>query len=163
MTYNVNEYYTHEFGDFTKGTVAYNIPPLENGTHNLTFRAWDVLNNTSQTSLDFVVDDGMATNIVRLMASQNPAITSTNFMVSYDLPGSDCDFVVEVFDFSGRCIWKHEESSSGERGVYTVTWNLTNGVGAKVDTGVYLYRCRVRCGQSKWTSKTQKIIVRNNK
>ena len=163
LTYNINEYYTHEFGDFTRGTVAYNIPPLENGSHTLTFRAWDVLNNTSQTSLDFVVDDGMATNIVRLMASQNPAISSTNFMVSYDLPGSDCDFVVEVFDFSGRCIWKHEESSSGERGIYTVTWNLTNGAGAKVDTGVYLYRCRVRCGQSKWTSKTQKIIVRNNK
>ena len=163
MTYNTNEYYTHEFGDFTRGTVAYNIPALENGAHTLTFRAWDVLNNTSQTSLDFVVDDGLKTNIVRLMASQNPAISSTNFMVSYDLPGSDCDFVVEVFDFSGRCIWRHEESSSGERGVYTVTWNLTNGAGAKVDTGVYLYRCRVRCGQSKWTSKTQKIIVRNNK
>ncbi|MBR5053554.1 MAG: type IX secretion system sortase PorU [Bacteroidaceae bacterium] len=163
LTYNINEYYAHEFGDFTHGTVAYNIPQLENGSHSLTFRAWDVLNNTNHTSLDFVVDDGITTNIVRLMASQNPAITSTNFMVSYDLPGSDCDFVVEVFDFSGRCIWMHEESSSGERGVYTVTWNLTNGAGAKVDTGIYLYRCRVRCGQSKWTSKTQKIMVRNNK
>ena len=163
LTYNLNEYYSHEFGDFTKGSVAYNIPSLENGTHSLSFRAWDVLNNTSQTSLDFEVDDGMATNIINLVASQNPAITSTNFMVSYDLPGSDCDFVVEVFDFSGRVIWRHEESTSGERGVYTVTWNLTNGAGAKVDTGIYLYRCRVRCGQSKWTSKRQKIIVRNNK
>lgn len=163
LTYTINEYYAHEFGDFTRGSVAYNIPQLENGPHSLTFRAWDVLNNTSQTSLDFVVDDGIPTNIVRLMASQNPAITSTNFMVSYDLPGSDCDFVVEVFDFSGRRLWMHEENTTGERGVYTVTWNLTNGAGAKVDTGIYLYRCRVRCGQSKWTSKTQKIIVRNNK
>ena len=163
LTYNINEYYTHEFGDFTKGTVAYNIPQLENGSHYLTFRAWDVLNNTSQTTLNFVVDDGLATNILQLMASQNPAVTSTNFMVSYDLPGSDCDFVFEVFDFSGRRIWMREESTSGERGVYTVTWNLTNGAGAKVDTGIYLYRCRVRCGQSKWTSKTQKIVVRNNK
>ena len=163
LTYIINEYYAHEFGDFTRGTVAYNIPQLENGPHSLTFRAWDVLNNTNQTSLDFVVDDGLATNILRLMASQNPAVTSTNFMVSYDLPGSDCDFVFEVFDFSGRRIWMHEESTNGESGIYTVTWNLTNGAGAKVDSGIYLYRCRVRCGQSKWTSKTQKIVVRNNK
>ena len=163
MTYNINEYYKHEFGDFTKGSVAYNIPALPNGTHSLTFRAWDVLNNTSQTSLDFVVNEEMPTNILRLMASQNPAITSTNFMVSYNLPGSECDFVIEVFDFSGRCIWSHEESAGETSGVYTVTWNLTNGAGAKVDTGIYLYRCRVRCGQSKWTSKTQKIIVQNNK
>ena len=143
--------------------VAYNIPQLENGPHTLTFRAWDVLNNTSQTGLDFVVDDGLETNITRIMASQNPAITSTNFMVSVDLPGSECDFVIEVFDFSGRCIWRHEDSTSGENGIYTVTWNLTNGAGAKVDTGIYLYRCRVRCGNSNWTSKTQKIMVRNNK
>ena len=163
LTYNVNEYYTHEFGDFTRGTVAYSIPQLENGLHTLTFRAWDVLNNTSQTSLDFVVDDGMKTNIMRLMASQNPAVTSTNFMVSVDLPGSECDYVIEVFDFSGRCVWKHEDSASGEGGIYTVTWNLTNGAGAKVDTGIYLYRCQVRCGKSNWTSKTQKIMVRNNK
>lgn len=163
LTYNINDYYTHEFGDFTRGMVAFNIPQLENGAHTLTFRAWDVLNNTSQTSLDFVVDDGLKTNIMRLMASQNPAITSTNFMVSVDLPGSECDFVIEVFDFSGRCVWKHEDTTSGENGIYTVTWNLTNGAGAKVDTGIYLYRCRVRCGKSNWTSKTQKIMVRNNK
>ena len=163
QTYNINEYYTHEFGDFTQGTVAYNIPQLENGPHSLTFRAWDVLNNTSQTSLNFVVDDGLTTNILRLMASKNPAVTSTNFMVSYDLPGSECDFIVEVFDFSGRRIWMHEENSTSEKGVFTITWNLTNGAGAKVGTGIYLYRCQVRCGQSKWTSKTQKIIVRNNK
>ena len=163
LTYNINEYYKHEFGDFTKGSVAFNIPALPNGQHSLTFRAWDVLNNTSQTSLDFVVDEELPTNILRLMASQNPAVSSTSFMVSYDLPGSECDFVIEVFDFSGRCIWLHEESSGDASGIYTVTWNLTNGAGAKVDSGIYLYRCRARCGQSKWTSKTQKIVVLNNK
>ena len=163
LIYNINEYYVHEFGDFTRGTVAYNIPHLENGPHSLTFRAWDVLNNTNQTSLNFVVDDGIPTNILRLIASQNPATTSTTFMVSFDLPGSECDFVVEVFDFSGRLIWMHEETSEGEEGVYSVTWNLTNGAGMKVDTGIYLYRCRVRCGKSNWTSKTQKLMVRNNK
>ena len=163
LTYNINEFYVHEFGDFTRGSVAYNIPQLDDGPHSLTFRAWDVLNNTSQASLNFVVDNGMPTNILRLMASQNPAVNSTNFMVSFDLPGSECDFILEVFDFSGRRVWMHEESSTGERGVFSVTWNLTNGAGAKVGSGIYLYRCRVKCGQSKWTSKTQKIVVRNNK
>ena len=163
LTFNINENYAHEFGDFTRGTVAYSIPQLENGPHSLTFRAWDVLNNTNQTSLDFVVDDAVSTNILRLMASQNPAVNSTNFILSYDLPGSDCDFIFEVFDFSGRCIWMHEESSSNPSGIQTVTWNLTNGVGAKVGTGIYLYRAKVRCGQSKWTTKTQKIVVRYNK
>ena len=163
LTYVINEQYAHEFGDFTRGMVAFNIPQLEKGPHSLTFRAWDVLNNTSQTSLDFVVDDEMHTNILRLMASQNPARTSTNFMVTYDLPGSECDFIIEVFDFSGRRAWVHEETATGDNGVYVATWDLTNGAGARINAGIYLYRCQVRCGQSKWTSKTQKIIVLNNK
>lgn len=163
LTYNINEYYTHEFGDFTRGTVAYNIPTLPNGPHSLTFRAWDVLNNTSQTQLDFVVDNSVETNIMNLMASQNPATTSTNFLITYDLPGSECNFFVEVFDFSGRRVWIHEEDASGTNGIYSVAWDLTNGAGAKVGTGIYLYRCRVKCGDSKWTSKTQKIVVLNNK
>ncbi|MCH5168453.1 MAG: type IX secretion system sortase PorU [Prevotellaceae bacterium] len=163
LTFNINENYTHEFGDFTRGTVAYSIPQLENGPHSLTFRAWDVLNNTSETSLDFVVDDGLSTNILRLTASQNPAVNSTNFILSYDLPGSDCDFVFEVFDFSGRRIWMHEETASNNNGIHSVTWNLTNGAGAKVGTGIYLYRAKVRCGESNWTTKTQKIVVLNNK
>ena len=163
LTYNINDYYVHEFGDFTRGTVAYNIPMLENGPHSLTFRAWDVLNNTNQISLDFVVDNEVATNILRLIASENPATTSTNFIVSYDLPGSECDFIIEVFDFSGRRIWMHEETSSDENGIFTVTWDLNSGGGAKVGSGIYLYRCQARCGESKWTSKTEKLIVRNNK
>lgn len=163
LTYNINEYYSNEFGDFTKGTVAYNIPTLTNGAHSLTFRAWDVLNNTSQIQLDFVVDNTMATDILHMVASQNPATTGTNFMISYDLPGSECDFIVEVFDFSGRRIWMHEEKASEPSGVYSVAWNLTNGAGSRVGTGIYLYRCSVRCGDSKWTTKAQKIVVLNNK
>ena len=57
----------------------------------------------------------------------------------------------------------NEETSSNANGIYTITWNLCNGAGAKIGTGIYLYRCQVKCGESKWTSKTQKIMVRNNK
>jgi hypothetical protein len=105
----------------------------------------------------------MATDILHMVASQNPATTGTNFMISYDLPGSECDFIVEVFDFSGRRIWMHEEKASEPSGVYSVAWNLTNGAGSRVGTGIYLYRCSVRCGDSKWTTKAQKIVVLNNK
>ena len=163
MTYNINEGYTHEFGDFTRGTVGYSIPRLEPGPHSLTFRAWDVLNNTSQVSLNFVVARDMPTNILRLMASQNPASSTTNFMLSYDLPGSELEFIFEVFDFSGRCIWRHLETSSNDNGLCVVPWNLCNGAGTKVGAGIYLYRCQVRNGESKWVSESQKIIIRNNK
>lgn len=59
MTYVLNDYYVGEFGDFTSGTVTFEIPALESGLHKLTLRAWDVLGNTSTSTLDFVVDAEM--------------------------------------------------------------------------------------------------------
>ena len=58
-TYVLNDYYTAEFGDYTRGAVAYTISDLDDGRHRLTFRAWDVLNNTNAVQLDFVVDAAM--------------------------------------------------------------------------------------------------------
>lgn len=162
-TYSLNSYYVQEFGDFTKGTVSYVLPELEKGTHTLTFRAWDVLNNTNAITLDFVVDPTVAPNMFNLTASQNPARTSTNFLISYDLAGTDCSFTLEVFNFAGQRVWYHQEEGSSPSGLYTIPWNLCTNAGAKLFTGIYFYRCQMTCGDSKKVSKTQKIVILNNK
>lgn len=162
QTYVVNDYYASEFGDFTKGTVAYSIPELTEGKHSLTFRAWDMLNNTNSISLDFMVDHSLKPVMLNLTASQNPALTSTNFLISYNFPGSDCEFLVEVFDFGGRLMWSHSFTDSSESGVYSLPWNLTMSGGGRLGAGIYLYRATMRCGNSKKVSKTQKIIIHGN-
>lgn len=161
-TYILNDYYTGEFGDYTRGSVSFCLPTLAAGDHTLTFRAWDVLNNTHSTTLNFKVNPSMKPHVLNLAASQNPALTSTNFLISYDRPGSECTFTVEVFDFAGRRMWAHTEQGSSA-GVYSIPWDLTMGAGGKLRSGVYLYRATLQCGESKEVSKTQKIIVLNNK
>ncbi len=161
-TYNLNDYYVGEFGDYTRGTVTYTIPALEAGAHSLTFRAWDVLNNTSSISLNFVVNPSLKPELLQLTASPNPAVTNTNFLITYDRPGSECTFTIDVYDFMGRRLWTQSETGSSN-GLYVIPWNLTTGSGGRVGTGIYLYRCTLQCGQSKEVSKTQKIIVLNNK
>ena len=162
QTYVVNDYYTGEFGDFTKGTVAYSIPELTEGKHSLTFRAWDMLNNTNSIALDFLVDHSLKPVMLNLTASQNPALTSTNFLISYNFPGSDCEFLIEVFDFGGRRMWSHSFTASSDSGVYSLPWNLTMSGGGRLGAGIYLYRATMRCGNSKKVSKTQKIIIHGN-
>ena len=162
-TYILNDYYSNEFGDHTRGAVAFSIPELTEGRHSLTFRAWDVLNNTNTMTLDFVVDYTVKPGALSLTASQNPALTTTNFLVSYNLPGSDCDLLIEVFDFAGRRMWSHSFTANSETGVYAVPWNLTMNGGGRLGAGVYLYRATMRCGNSKKVSKTQKIVIHGNK
>ncbi len=161
-TYTLNDYYTTEFGDFTQGTVAFSIPELEDGEHSLTFRAWDVLNNTSLSSLDFVVDNSLAPQILNVALSNNPATESTTFLISHDRAGSDCDITVEVFDFAGRRLWRHQETSASGTGLHSISWNLCANGGGRLFSGVYLYRVTLRSGESKQVSKSQKLVIAGN-
>ncbi len=162
-TYNLNDYLVREFGDFTRGTVSFSIPTLESGKHTLTFRAWDLLNNTSTYTTEFTVDAAMKPEMLQLTASQNPATESTTFLVTHDMPGSECTFTIDVYDFMGRRLWTTTQKGSSAGNVYSIPWNLTTGAGGKLGSGVYFYRCQMQSGESQKVSKTQKIIVLNNK
>ena len=162
-TFNLNEGYVADFGDNTWGTVTYSIPTLEAGPHSLEFRAWDVLNNHSSTTLSFVVNPSLRPDLVQIAARPNPAVSTTNFILSYNRPGSECTFTIDVFDFAGRRLWSHTETGSSASGVYAIPWNLSTGSGGRLGSGVYLYRCTLQCGESKQVTESQKIIVLNNK
>lgn len=55
-TYNLNDYFIYEYGDYRRGEVGFTIPWLPNGLHQLTFRAWDVFNHSTVVTLSFKVD-----------------------------------------------------------------------------------------------------------
>lgn len=164
LTYNLNTYYVNEFGDYQEGTVTFMIPELSSGKHNLKFRAWDTMNNCSVVEYDVDVDPGLNPRISRLYATQNPARTTTNFVFCYDRPGETCDFTIEVMDFAGRKLWEHTESGVSGEGVYSIPWGLTAGGGARLGTGVYLYRAVITSSNGvRSESETEKIIIIGNK
>lgn len=161
-TYNLNDNFTYDFGSYTSGSTYYSLPELEPGQHTLTFRAWDVLNNSSTAQLSFTVANGLQPTLFSISCTDNPATTSTTFIINHDRAGSDMDVEISVFDMSGRMLWKHNESGVSTDGAYTVDWDLTLDGGAKLQTGVYLYRARVSCDGSNKASKAKKLIVIGN-
>ena len=162
-TYILNDEYENEFGTYQRGQLAFVIPDLADGMHTLTFRAWDVMNNSSSVSMDFKVDRGAVPDLISLTCMQNPARGQTTFVVRYDRPGTECDFMLEVFDFAGRKLWSHTERGGSSDGVYQVHWGLTTSAGMPLSTGVYLYRVSVSTSDSKAVSRANKIVVLSNK
>ncbi len=55
LTFILNGDFVPSPGDYTSGTVSYRLPRLDIGQHTLTFRAWDVLNNSTVITLPFEV------------------------------------------------------------------------------------------------------------
>lgn len=162
-TYNLNDHFTFDFGSFTKGSTYYNIPELSEGPHTLTFRAWDVLNNPSTAKLSFNVVKGLQPEIASVSCTNNPATTSTTFIVTHNFMGSQVDLFIDVFDMSGRLLWQHSESGVSSSNAYTVSWDLTVDGGARLQTGVYLYRVRLSSDGGSQATKAKKLVVIGNK
>ena len=162
MTYNLNDNFSYDFGTYKSGTTYYNIPELTEGRHKLQFRSWDILNNSSTAQLDFNVVNRLEPNLFGVSLSNNPATTTTTFIVNHDRTGSDMDVQIEVFDMSGRILWKHSETAIPTSSVYTVTWDLCTDGGNRLHTGVYLYRVKIASEGSSTVSKSHKLIVIDN-
>jgi hypothetical protein len=161
-TYNLNNSFQYNFGDYRSGTVGYTLPELSEGPHKLLFRAWDVFNNSSTAELSFVVDPKLEPGI-SVFCTQNPASTATSFIISHDRSVSQMDVTIEVYDASGRKLWEKTENGLATDHTYTVDWNLTVDGGNRLQTGVYLYRVLVSSNGGRQAGQAKKLIVLRNK
>ena len=161
-TYNLNSYFAYDFGDYRSGVVKYSIPELSEGWHKLLFRAWDVLNNSSTSELSFEVVKGEPGSI-SVDCTRNPASGTTTFIITHDRAGSMLDVELEIFDTSGRQLWKHRESGVASGNTYTMDWNLNISGGRPLMTGVYIYRINVSSDGGGQASQARKLIVTGNK
>lgn len=162
-TYTLNNNFSYDFGTYTSGSTFYSIPELEEGPHRLQFRAWDIQNNSSTAVLHFNVVKGLRPQLFNIGVTNNPARTSTTFIISHDRMESNMDVVIELFDAAGRQMWRHAENGVSATGNYTVDWDLSVDGGRPLQTGVYLYRVKVSSEGSSYVSKTKKLIVISNR
>lgn len=160
--YTLNGNFSYDFGVYTSGTTYYNIPELPEGPHTLTFRAWDLLNNSSTATLKFNVVKGLTPELLSINCTENPARNATTFIINHNFAGSNVDAIVDVFDMSGRLLWSRSASGISSTGTYTVDWDLVLDNGGKLQTGVYLYRVRLGSDGSGKASKAKKLIVISN-
>ena len=158
-TYNLNDNFTFDYESYTSGQTYFALPALSEGKHTLKFRAWDILNNSSTTTLDFVVRNSIQPNITDVYATNNPARESTTFVVAHNFCGADLDLVIEIMDSSGRLLWSTSENGTATTNTIAYKWDLQTDSGAKLNTGIYLYRIKLSSNGSSYASKTKKLLI----
>ncbi|MCM1078976.1 MAG: type IX secretion system sortase PorU [Bacteroidales bacterium] len=158
-TYNLNDYFQYDFGKYTSGAVHFSIPELTEGHHTLRFRAWDILNNPSTTTLSFNVVKGLAPDYLDVYATKNPVREVTSFIVSHDRAGSPVEIDIEIFDMSGRLLHRISEISGSDTATSRIDWDGSISGGCRLATGVYLYRARLANDGGYKTTKAKKIVV----
>lgn len=156
QTFVVNDYYQSNADSYTGGSLTYKLPEMKDGKHTLTFKGWDLLDNSTKQTIDFEVVKGLAPEIFSVYNYPNPVKTTgtTNIVVNHNRPETLLKTTVEILDIFGRIIWQKSQSTADN-----ITWNLMTDNGGKVKTGIYFYRVNIKTLNSDSYSKTNKMLV----
>ena len=141
------------------GLVVYQLEGLSAGKHRLEIKAWDVYNNSSTVSVEFMVQSTNAEIIKRFISFPNPF--SERVQLSADLNISDLGQTVllDVYGMDGKWI-KHQEQTLNQKGSFNVgfEWDGKNMQGMTVQKGIYLVKLSIVSKQGKNISKVLKLI-----
>ena len=164
-TYNLNSAFVPSIGDYRSGTIELPLSQLGAGEHTLLLRAWDLFNNSSTDTLTFVVVPDLAPDFIDIKVAPNPVEygQKTTFGLSHNRPHSNLDVTIELFNLQGVKMWHHNESMSSASTQCVVEWDVTTSAGVPMPTGVYIYRAGLASEGGSVQTKTEKIIVLNNK
>ena len=153
QTYVLNGYYTSKNGDYRSGLVSFKMPELESGAHKLTFRAWDLFNNSSTKALNFTVVKDMDMSIFSVTTYPNPVSQTGIVTIKLDYDRID-DLVqtdIYIYNMSGQMVWHHTQPDAK-----SIEWNVGE---LGIPTGIYTYSLKMKTATTSVVSQTGKLIV----
>lgn len=158
----LNDYFTYDFGSYSSGMVTYPLDGLTDGKHTLTFRVWDVNNNSSNATLDFYVGNYNEEDIFSVHATQNPVRSQTSFVLTLTAEHADATYQLEIYDIAGRKIWSDEGTMSSSSRYSICSWSANDSAGAPLPSGIYFYKAKIQASDLKYETDGQKLILLNN-
>lgn len=156
----LNEFYEAEVDDFTRGEVLYKLRDLEEGLHTLSFKAWDVYNNSSTAEIQFRVASSNELDITRVLNYPNPFVNYTEFWFHHNQPFQPLNVQVQVFTVTGKVVWTHNETITTDSFLAReITWDGRDDFGDQIGKGVYIYKLTVESPDiNKKIEKFEKLV-----
>ncbi|RST29162.1 type IX secretion system sortase PorU [Chryseobacterium lacus] len=138
--------------EYQKGSVTYPFRNLAPGEHTLTFRVWDINNNSTTETLRFIVKDEASQNLVinRPLNWPNPFTDKTYIHFEHN-----CDDIldvnVQIFTITGKLVKTISQTVMAEpflQGFRTprhaIGWDGKDDFGDAVGKGTYIFKIFAR-------------------
>lgn len=156
----LNDFYEADLNSYQSGKIAFPLSELKEGRHKLTLKVWDVYNNSSEATIEFVVVDSRDIKLERVYNYPNPFTTYTEFWFEHNQPGKQLYAQVQIFTVSGKLVKTIEQHilNEGFRST-SITWDGLDQYGDRIGRGVYVYRLKVRTENFTVAEKYQKLVI----
>jgi len=156
----LNDYYLANQDSYNSGTVRFPLNNLSPGAHTIKVRAWDIFNNPTEASIDFIVKTDNKLKIAHVLNYPNPFTTKTSFYFEHNQPIETFDILIHIFTVSGKLVRTIRDTQflEGNR-CNPLEWDGRDEYGDKIGKGVYLYRLTVRNSRGETVEKIEKIAI----
>lgn len=156
----LDNFYEADLDTYQSGKVSYRLSELEEGDHQLTFKVWDVNNNSSEATLDFTVVNEEEIGISHLLNYPNPFTTNTDFYFEHNQVCNSMDVRIDIFTITGKVVKTIFETvnSSGFRSE-GINWNGRDEYGDRLARGVYIYRLSIETDDGSKAEKIEKLYI----
>ena len=163
LSINLNEYYSSNIDTYKNGNLSYNLGFLEDGWHTITVRAWDLVNNSSTQTIEFLVGDDSGIVLKEVYNYPNPFSNKTNFTYNHNGTTSVKEVEIKIFDIRGKYITSLYENDE-ELGVVSsvVEWDGKDHNGNLIPDGMFLYNIFITDHQGVTVIQQQKMIKLTN-
>jgi hypothetical protein len=162
---NLNRFYSASADTYKKGVVLYPFKDLPLGKNTIRLKAWDVYNNSSEASLDFIVAENASLALQYVLNYPNPFDTRTNPLTTFEFEhnraGEDVEITVEIFDVTGKRIKTLAVTlDKVESLIQVATWDGSSDSGIPLVPGMYVYRITARSlKDGSQNSKSNRLIL----
>ena len=159
--YTINQFYNAPLSKDDYGVLSYKFYGLNEGEHTLTFKVWDIYNNSSTATIRFNVVKGKVINIENVANYPNPMTDYTNFTFEHNQKDNDIDVVVNIYDVMGQLVKTITERRYGTTlRIEPVKWDGRSDDGSPLSAGIYVYNVTVKNAQGEETSGYSKLIIK---
>lgn len=159
--YIMNDYYQTELNDYTKGRVYFPFRNLSVGLHTITFKAYDVYNNSIIAEIQFVVVGDESVTLSHVLNYPNPFVSYTEFWFSHNRPFEPLEVQVQVMTITGKIVWTKNQTVTTDGFLSReITWDGKDDFGDRIGKGVYIYKLTVKSTLSnKKAEKIEKLVI----
>ena len=160
---NLNNFYAADLDSYQSGALTYPMNNLDDGRHSINVKAWDVHNNSSEGSTEFVVAQSADLALTHVLNYPNPFVSNTTFWFEHNRPGENLAVKIQIFTVSGKLI-KTISTSINTEGflVNDINWDGKDSFGDDIGNGVYVYSIEVQSedGSSKAVHFDKLVLVK---
>lgn len=156
----LNDFYESDLDTYKSGKLKYQLNKLSAGTHTLTFKAWDVNNNSSEKRIEFTVQRKQDLALDHVLNYPNPFTTHTEFFFEHNQTCTALETQIQVFTVTGRLVRTINKmvQTNGFR-AEGIPWDGRDDFGDQLARGVYVYRITVKNPDGDKAQEMQKLYL----